>query len=150
MSGPLLSEHGDDASAAIGACPGVLRRIGLPAVGLAVWRRPVPEGLSRRLDPLPPEALPHLRLESVAVAETREVLGAALPTRSKALAPLFDDVSLLAGLYGRLVGRPAVRLRLERITEDACRRFHADHVRLRLLCTYRGPGTEWLADAGDP
>ena len=28
-----------------------------------------------------------------------------------------------------------------------CHRFHADRTRLRLLCTYRGPGTEWLTEA---
>jgi hypothetical protein len=31
------------------------------------------------------------------------------------------------------------------LADDGCRRFHVDHTRLRLLCTYRGPGTEWLA-----
>jgi len=27
-----------------------------------------------------------------------------------------------------------------------CPRFHIDRVGIRMLCTYRGPGTEWLDD----
>ena len=45
---------------------------------------------------------------------------------------------------GELAGTERIRLRLETITDDACERFHTDNVRLRLLCTHRGPGTQWL------
>ena len=41
-----------------------------------------------------------------------------------------------------------MRIRLEAITGPACHRWHSDAVGLRLLCTYRGPGTEWLPIAG--
>ena len=41
-------------------------------------------------------------------------------------------------------------LRLEVIETDACRRFHADFVTLRLLSSYVGPGTQWCrANAAD-
>jgi len=30
---------------------------------------------------------------------------------------------------------------------DMCRKFHADYIGVRLLCTYSGPGTEWVDDA---
>jgi hypothetical protein len=30
--------------------------------------------------------------------------------------------------------------------DDDCRRYHVDRTHLRLLCTYRGPGTEWLTN----
>ena len=38
-------------------------------------------------------------------------------------------------------------MRLETTDTSKCHRFHVDRTRLRLLCTYRGPGTEWLTDA---
>lgn len=60
---------------------------------------------------------------------------------------LADDVAGLAELYGDLLGCDAVGLRLEVIERAMCPRFHVDHVGLRMLCTYRGPGTEWLDDA---
>lgn len=37
-------------------------------------------------------------------------------------------------------------IRLEIVEDDACRRFHADYVTVRLICTYFGPGTEWLSE----
>lgn len=33
------------------------------------------------------------------------------------------------------------------VNRAMCPRFHVDHVGIRLLCTYRGPATEWLEDA---
>ena len=30
--------------------------------------------------------------------------------------------------------------------DDGCRRYHVDRSHLRLLSTYRGPGTEWLTN----
>jgi hypothetical protein len=50
-----------------------------------------------------------------------------------------------------------VEIRLERIVTNACRKFHADYVTARLICTYAGQGTQWLdsedaagCDCGDP
>jgi Protein of unknown function (DUF1826) len=41
---------------------------------------------------------------------------------------------------------PDVRIKLEIERDDRCRYFHTDRVGLRLLCTYLGPGTEWVPD----
>ena len=60
---------------------------------------------------------------------------------------LADDVAGLAELHGDLLGCDAVGLRLEVIERAMCPRFHVDRVGIRLLCTYRGPGTEWLDDS---
>jgi hypothetical protein len=37
----------------------------------------------------------------------------------------------------------ALHLRLEVVRDDACRKFHLDRVTARLLCSYRGAGTEY-------
>jgi len=39
-----------------------------------------------------------------------------------------------------------VRLILKVLSDDACLKFHTDAYDLRLLCTYVGKGTEWIAD----
>jgi len=54
------------------------------------------------------------------------------------------DLAQLLALHAVLVPDVARRLRVERIVDDGCRRFHADHVGSRMLCTYAGPGTECL------
>ena len=33
------------------------------------------------------------------------------------------------------------------VFNDSCRRFHIDHLRLRLITTYVGPGTEWVDES---
>lgn len=60
------------------------------------------------------------------------------------------DITRLAGVFAAVVGTSWVRLRLERVENDACRLFHPDHVAARLVCTYHGPATQWLPeDAAD-
>lgn len=54
----------------------------------------------------------------------------------------------LAELLGDLLDCPRIGLRLEVIGKAMCPRLHVDRVGIRLLCTYRGPGTEWIADTG--
>ncbi|CAH1202536.1 conserved hypothetical protein [Candidatus Nitrotoga sp. BS] len=57
------------------------------------------------------------------------------------------DLNQLVGVYADLLGCPSIGLRLEVMNRAMCPRFHVDHVGIRLLCTYRGPATEWLEDA---
>lgn len=57
------------------------------------------------------------------------------------------DINQLVGVYVDLLDCPSVGLRLEVVNRAMCPRFHVDHVGIRLLCTYRGPATEWLEDA---
>ena len=57
-------------------------------------------------------------------------------------APLAADIDDLVRRFAALTGRPTVRLRLETVEGDACRRFHADYTDLRLVTTYAGPGTD--------
>ncbi len=127
--------------------PEALGCIHQDGVALVIWRRSVPDELVRLLDSLSFAELPHLRVEEIAVDAVTDALDRALGPRAPALAPLILDVGALARRYAQIARLARIRLRLEAIRDDACRRFHADQVRLRLLCTYRGPGTEWIPRA---
>lgn len=59
---------------------------------------------------------------------------------------LGTDIARLVAAFCRLSGANAVALRLDRVTDDACRLFHPDMVPVRLVCTYRGPATQWLPE----
>lgn len=87
----------------------------------------------------------------ILMADTPEALAQELaPVSTPETQPLLADALGLVGRYCAATGMDAVRFRLERITSDSCRRFHVDHVVLRLLCTYVGPGVQWrLAEQGD-
>jgi len=39
---------------------------------------------------------------------------------------------------------PAFTLRLEYVTDDACRKFHKDQTDIRLITTYMGRGSQWI------
>ena len=59
-----------------------------------------------------------------------------------------DDVGRLVELFAHLCEVRRVRLVLAIRRDDACRKFHTDNVRLRLVTTYVGPGTEWIPNDG--
>lgn len=100
--------------------------------------RAVPCGIAEWLDALPLEALPEARF----VARPDDV-AALLPDTCGPW--LRDDIAALVRDFAKKAACDAVELRLEAVDNDACRLFHCDHVALRLLTTYRGPGTEWIA-----
>jgi hypothetical protein len=74
-----------------------------------------------------------------------ELAAGRLPSGLPSAPALLDDVARLCELYADLVGCPWLGLRFVVLDSTMCPRFHVDRVGVRLLCTYRGPGTEWAA-----
>ena len=60
---------------------------------------------------------------------------------------LCGELAFLVEVFADLCGAEQVGLRLVSLEDAMCRRFHVDHVGLRLICTLHGAGTEWLAEA---
>lgn len=60
---------------------------------------------------------------------------------------LARDVGSLAELFARTAVCDEVEVRVEHDPSARCPVFHQDNNVLRLLCTYAGPGTEWLPEA---
>ncbi|MCX8135258.1 MAG: DUF1826 domain-containing protein [Roseococcus sp.] len=116
-----------------------------PEVGLALWLRELPSGWTRALAPLL-EATPFRVTAEGSPDEAWDASVAALP--APAPPDLLADGLRLARLFAALARTDRVRLRLEAIGGDACRKFHVDAGGLRLLVTYAGPGTQWTL--GDP
>ena len=56
---------------------------------------------------------------------------------------LAHDLYTLAEQLSQTLAIGDLRLRVEAVTGDACRRFHTDNVEARLICSYAGPGTEY-------
>ncbi|MBR0648079.1 DUF1826 domain-containing protein [Roseomonas terrae] len=128
------------ACAAVSDDEAVLLEILRAEVALALWLRPVPAGWSRLTDPLLETAPFRAAAEDApeaAVDALMAALGLPVPL------DLAVDMTQLARVFAAISGRSRVRLRLDGVTHDACRRFHCDAVGLRLLCTYRGVGTQW-------
>ena len=52
------------------------------------------------------------------------------------------DISTLAAHFSKILNSKYIRLRLNVVTTDTCRKFHIDAVQARLICTYKGLGTQ--------
>lgn len=112
----------------------------------AIWqRRPAPSVQSwiDALDPsllpqvrviLPPEAVREALLQACAASGTPDC-----PERGL----LIDDIVAQAEIFTALKRSRYLRLRLDVVTTNACRKFHCDVVTVRLVCTYRGTGTQY-------
>lgn len=118
-----------------------LRRRPVTADWHGVHLPDVPMLLLTREPPLPEATL--LALGPIDIRLSIRPAEAAAALRSEGLRPtLAADIADLARRFAGLTGVETVRIRLERIENDACRRFHADYTDIRLVTTYAGPGTE--------
>lgn len=48
--------------------------------------------------------------------------------------------------YNTFMNPAIMRLRIEAVTGKSCWKWHRDYTTLRLICTLRGPGTQYLKD----
>lgn len=64
--------------------------------------------------------------------------------------PLAADIRELASRFANLMQVEEVRIRLEGIASNACRKIHADYTDVRLITTYSGPGTDYLPQGLSP
>ena len=59
---------------------------------------------------------------------------------------LLSELNPMISNFAALLPQQKIRVMLMRTLGRTCPLFHVDRVTLRMLCTFRGPGTEWLAD----
>ena len=59
-----------------------------------------------------------------------------------------QELARLLPIFTALTEVAEPTLTLGIVDHDACRKFHTDEVGIRMLCTYTGPGTEWVPNAG--
>lgn len=112
----------------------------------AIWRRKPTAVFQRWIDDLDPSQLPQGRmvLPTAAVKTTvTELCEMSQAPPGPQRAQLIDDVAALADIFASLMETQYLRLRLEAVTSNACRRFHVDAIKGRLVCTYRGAGTQY-------
>ena len=130
-----------------GRNPQSLAAIRWKHVSLAIWSRTVPEPLPHFLDSLPESSLPNDRFivdSDEAYAAVTACVNEALPHECNERTLFIRDICALVDLFQRTTDSRRMLIRLEAVDNDSCRKFHSDSVGVRLLSTYRGPGTQWL------
>jgi len=136
----------------VGPVPSLDRLRDLHSEGIAavLISDAVDADLREDLTAQPIEALPQLRITCRASQVTQAIHAAAKPT-------LPDEVSeRLAQVAGAMARQAAeamgclwVRMRLDVVEGDACRRFHLDNVSARLICAICGRGTQYGVAAAE-
>ena len=129
-----------------GPVPDILAAIHDPGVQLALWQRPRPAAL---------DWVDRLSWDEIADIDAvingpdyRASLGLLLRDAGYPQAlpadHLMDAIAALASRFAGVMACQKLRLRLEVIETDACRKFHMDYVQTRLLMPLVGPGTQWI------
>ncbi len=110
-----------------------------------MWRRTPSQRFQTWIDALPPESLPRtrviLRPETVREA-TCHICDVCGTPEGFERDSLVDDATALTYIFAHITKTRFLRLRFDVITSNACRKFHIDAVTARLICTYRGTGTQ--------
>ncbi len=117
-----------------------------PGCAAALWPRQMPSDVAYWLANLDPETLPSGRVilqPKVVPGAVRQLCDIANTPRCAARDWLEADIAHMAETFAALMSANFLRLRLDVVTNNACRKFHIDAVTARLVCTYRGQGTQY-------
>lgn len=110
-----------------------------------ILQRDMPENVKSWINTLGTKNLPSgrvtLKRENVSSAVQQLCEIAEMPVGSER-AWFEADISALAAHFSKILNSKYIRLRLDVVTTDACRKFHVDAVQARLICTYKGLGTQ--------
>ena len=142
----------DPAGIVTGNARAVLNAVHEASVGMAVWHRSMPETLKSWASRWAADADINMRL-LLPIERCEEGLDKALRNGSvppcPAEEPVKREIADLVLMFAAIAGLRSVDLRLETVKGDACWKFHVDRVAFRLICTYSGPGTQYVpADFG--
>lgn len=117
-----------------------------PECAAALWERELPYEVTEWLEGLDPDQLPRGRviLPVAAIEATlSHLFDMAKIPESADRAWVEADILNLAEQFAALMDTQYLRLRLDVVNTNACRKFHIDAITARLICTYRGTGTQY-------
>ncbi|MCT4654545.1 MAG: DUF1826 domain-containing protein [Cohaesibacter sp.] len=131
----------------MGREPEILNHICRQGVAAAIWQRCPISLFQNWVDALHPASLPQMR--TIAPVNLVEDAVRAACDISKISAGserdmLASDIAALAFMFSKIMNVQTVQVRLDVDDDVMCPRFHKDNVRARLLCTYRGPATQYI------
>lgn len=145
----LREDMSRDGAVVMGDDQVVLQRILDPDVHLAVWQCRAARGLEG-LEGLDWDAIADVDQDVPVVALASAIPEALRSAGYPDVVALADAIVPLASDFAALMACDALRIRLDVIETDACRKFHADQVAVRLLMPLVGPGTQWVHANAEP
>lgn len=129
--------------------PAIIDRAGLDGNTLTIWHRQPTAELISAVNSLPHRSLLNDRWSGPlhGFVPWSQQQFATLPQEEReAMALILADAFQLAQWFDRRCAADSYTFRWHRLSDTMCPRFHTDRGPMRLLCTYRGPGTEWAPE----
>lgn len=126
------------------SCVTGLRRIMRPGTDLVIWQREIRQGIVAELATLVLDALDDILFCSPTNTLDEALSNALAEANYPDVPDLHADIAMLARQQAALTSDNDIRIRLEIVETDACRKFHADYVKARTITTYLGSGTQWI------
>lgn len=130
-------------SAVLSASPDILREVLDTACNLAIWERQSQQAFELLISDVIQDVRFDTNLKSLSDCLQGQLDGAGYADTAER-DELIADVSVLANHYCEILDLTELEVRLEVVTTDSCRKWHADYVKARLISTYVGSGTQWL------
>lgn len=150
-------QHVRNAGVGVGLAdnPEAMNLIRAQGAAAVIWKRQPEPGFQAWIDSLDPACLPRARVvvqpHSVRDVVSLICVGSGMPG-GRYQNVFIDDIAALADVFATLMNTSYLRLRLDVVNDNACRKFHIDAVTARLVCTYRGLGTQYgiSTDGAEP
>ena len=119
-----------------------------------IWDRHIPVNIQDWLNKIDPKLIPsfrHIFHKNEVSKNINNIFENSL-SKDTQINWLIQDITRLSKLFSSLMKVKFVRLRLDVVSTDSCRKPHVDAISGRLICTYRGTGTQYgfSTDDGDP
>ncbi|MEL7190266.1 MAG: DUF1826 domain-containing protein [Pseudomonadota bacterium] len=130
-------------SASLCTSSSVFHDVMRPECNLAVWERQSPAALENLVTDNVQDARFQTKRADLRQRLTQELEKSGFANGLER-DELIADVEMLADHYCSILGLGELDLRLEVVTTNSCRKWHADYVKARLITTYTGSGTQWL------
>jgi hypothetical protein len=136
-------EHFHDA-AALSSLDGIRQ----PHINIAIYQRMPSAGLKQSVDSLINSSFngfeSTVAIDTEVSAQLEKIFVEKSVHPINELTALIYDMQQLIYQFALICNAEHVRVHLKTVVNDACRKFHIDGYDLRLLCSYAGPGTEWI------
>ena len=126
----------------------ILFEINKDNLNLCLWKRNKNHALAKEVAAFRPFELRDRRISTTKLTFDADVQKIMLDQSvdPSACSNLREDLRRLADIFFTVSESCDTRFRLFTTIDDDCQRFHVDYRHLRMICTYQGPGTEWLTE----
>ena len=119
------------------------------SVGICLLKRPVQASIRQWCEDVSAQCIHDfegffLAASPLLKAKVTDVLGG-FP-HHPAQAEMECELARSIQLFCDITASKRLRIRFGVVTTDECRKFHVDAAKIRLFCTYSGPGTELIRD----